>query len=165
MTNQIRVAKRSGRVGVPYERRIYSGGWIANDTSVTVTWHHIQKTARIEGDEKDPAQLAKKLLGEIIRSIVTVDKAKKRAATGRHAKYRSPLLVLRVAEVNVPQTLSGCSAHRHRAKANRAAFDALDVRHHGVSRCRSKNCQTVAAVSNPPSEFAFGHSCPQPLML
>ena len=72
---------------------------------------------------------------------------------------------LRVAEVNVPQTLSGCSAHRHRAKANRAAFDALDVRHHGVSRCRSKNCQTVAAVSNPPSEFAFGHSCPQPLML
>src|ERR1700743_3349387 len=93
MTNQIRIAKRSGRVGVPYERRIYSGGWIADDTSVTVTWHHIQKTARIEGDEKDPAQLAKKLLGEIIRSIVTVDKAKKRAATGRQAKYRSPLLV------------------------------------------------------------------------
>jgi hypothetical protein len=61
--------KRTGRVGVPYQGRIYSAAWIADSTTLTVTWHHIEQIAPLKGYEHDPPALAKQLLSEIIRTV------------------------------------------------------------------------------------------------
>jgi hypothetical protein len=54
--------KRIGRVGVPFKGRIYSGGWAADNTTLTVRWHTIEKCVQLRGYESDPAKLAKMVL-------------------------------------------------------------------------------------------------------
>jgi hypothetical protein len=61
--------KRSGRVGIPYKGRIYSAGWAADNTTLTVSWHHIEKSVQLRGHESDPAKLAKMVLNEIIETV------------------------------------------------------------------------------------------------
>ena len=61
--------KRTGRVGIPFKGRIYSAGWTADNTTLTVTWHHIKKSVQLRGYESDPAKLAKMVLNEIIEVI------------------------------------------------------------------------------------------------
>jgi hypothetical protein len=61
--------KRTGRVGIPFKGRIYSAGWSADNTTLTVTWHHIEKSVQLRGYESDPATLAKKVLNEIIEIV------------------------------------------------------------------------------------------------
>lgn len=61
--------KRTGRVGVPFKGRIYSASWSAENTSLTVTWHHIEKSVPLRGFESDPAKLAKQVLTEIIEIV------------------------------------------------------------------------------------------------
>jgi hypothetical protein len=61
--------KRAGRVGVPFKGRIYSAGWDADNTTLTVRWHNIEKSVQVRGYENDPAQLAKIVLSEIIEII------------------------------------------------------------------------------------------------
>jgi hypothetical protein len=61
--------KRSGRVGIPFKGRIYSAGWTADNTTLTVTWHHIEKSVPLRGYESDPAKLAKMVLNEIIEIV------------------------------------------------------------------------------------------------
>lgn len=61
--------KRTGRVGVPFNRRIYSGSWTADDRTLTVSWHHIEKTVPLESHKADPAKLARDLLNEIIETV------------------------------------------------------------------------------------------------
>jgi hypothetical protein len=61
--------KRTGRVGTPFKGRIYSAGWISDNTTLTVTWHHIEKSVQLQGYESDPATLAKKVLNEIIEIV------------------------------------------------------------------------------------------------
>ena len=60
--------KRTGRVGVPYRGRLYSPSWTVDNT-LTVTWHHIEKSAQLRGYEDDPKQLARKLLREIVKTV------------------------------------------------------------------------------------------------
>jgi hypothetical protein len=61
--------KRTGRVGVPFKGRIYSAGWTADNTTLTVSWHHIEKSVQLRGYESDPAKLAKLVLNEIIEIV------------------------------------------------------------------------------------------------
>jgi hypothetical protein len=61
--------KRTGRVGIPFRGRIYSAGWTADNATLTVTWHHIEKSVQLRGYESDPAKLAKKVLSEIIEIV------------------------------------------------------------------------------------------------
>ena len=61
--------KRTGRVGVPFKGRIYSAGWTADNTTLTVSWHHIEKSVQLRGYESDPAKLAKMVLNDIIEII------------------------------------------------------------------------------------------------
>lgn len=61
--------KRTGRVGVPFRGRIYSAGWTADNTTLTVSWHHIEKSVQLRGYESDPAKLAKIVLNEIIEIV------------------------------------------------------------------------------------------------
>jgi hypothetical protein len=61
--------KRTGRVGVPFKRRIYSAGWTADNTTLTVRWHNIEKSVQLRGYESDPAKLAKMVLNEMIEII------------------------------------------------------------------------------------------------
>jgi hypothetical protein len=61
--------KRTGRVGVPFKGRIYSAGWTADNTTLTVSWHHIEKSVQLRGHEGDPAKLAKVVLNEIIEIV------------------------------------------------------------------------------------------------
>jgi hypothetical protein len=61
--------KRTGRVAVPYKGRIYSAAWLADSTTLSITWHHVQQIAQLRGYEHDPPKLAKKLLGDIIRAV------------------------------------------------------------------------------------------------
>ena len=61
--------KRTGRVGVPFKGRIYSAGWTADNATLTVSWHHIEKSVQLSGYESDPAQLAKIVLNEIIEIV------------------------------------------------------------------------------------------------
>jgi hypothetical protein len=61
--------KRTGRVGVPFKGRIYSAGWTADNATLTVSWHHIEKSVQLRGYESDPAQLAKIVLNEIIEIV------------------------------------------------------------------------------------------------
>lgn len=61
--------KRTGRVGVPFKGRIYSAGWTADNTTLTVRWHQIEKSVLIRGYENDPAKLAKLVLNEIIEVV------------------------------------------------------------------------------------------------
>jgi hypothetical protein len=61
--------KRTGRVGVPFKGRIYSAGWAADNTTLTVRWHNIEKSVQLQGYESDPAKLAKMVLNEIIEII------------------------------------------------------------------------------------------------
>jgi hypothetical protein len=58
--------KRMGRVGVPFKGRIYSASWSTDNTTLTVSWHHIEKSVQLRGYESDPASLAKMVLNEII---------------------------------------------------------------------------------------------------
>jgi phage host-nuclease inhibitor protein Gam len=61
--------KRTGRVGIPFKGRIYSAGWTADNTTLTVSWHHIEKSVQLRGFESDPARLAKMVLNEIIETV------------------------------------------------------------------------------------------------
>jgi hypothetical protein len=61
--------KRTGRIGVPFKGRIYSAGWSADNLTLTVSWHHIEKSVSLRGYERDPAKLAKKVLNEIIEIV------------------------------------------------------------------------------------------------
>jgi hypothetical protein len=61
--------KRTGRVGVPFKGRIYSASWTADNTTLTVSWHHIEKSVQLRGYESDPEKLAKMVLNEIIEIV------------------------------------------------------------------------------------------------
>ena len=61
--------KRTGRIGVPFKGRIYSAGWSADNLTLTVSWHHIEKSVSLRGYESDPAKLAKRVLNEIIEIV------------------------------------------------------------------------------------------------
>jgi hypothetical protein len=62
--------KRSGRVGISFQGRLYSASWIAEGASLTVTWHDFKQVASLKGYEEDPPKLAKKILNEIIQGFV-----------------------------------------------------------------------------------------------
>jgi hypothetical protein len=70
-------AKRTGRVGVPFKGRIYSASWNADNTTLTVRWHNIEKSVQLRGYENDPAQLAKMVLNEIIEIISPISEKPK----------------------------------------------------------------------------------------
>jgi len=51
------------------ETRGKSCSSLADDTNLTVTWHHIEKSVQLRGYESDPAKPAKMVLSEIIEVV------------------------------------------------------------------------------------------------
>jgi hypothetical protein len=52
-----------------FKGRIYGAGWIADNTTLTVSWHRIEKSVQLRGYESDPAKLPKMVLNEIISPL------------------------------------------------------------------------------------------------
>jgi hypothetical protein len=69
--------RRTGRVGIPFKGRIYSAGWAADNTTLTVSWHQIEKSVQLRGYESDPARLAKMVLNEIIEIVSPINEEPK----------------------------------------------------------------------------------------
>jgi hypothetical protein len=69
--------RRTGRVGIPFKGRIYSAGWSVDNTTLTVSWHQIEKSVQLRGYESDPAKLAKLVLSEIIEIISPINEEPK----------------------------------------------------------------------------------------